>query len=91
MSVRFSGTVGGHEVVLDSDESLVVIDRLRLFVGGELVDERKSLGGKMSMHANVGGTVFDVQIRSGAVVGSVKAVTVTVDGGEPVDLVNERP
>lgn len=89
MSVRFAGQVEGHEVVLDSDESLVVVDRLRLFIDSRLVDERKSIGGTMKMQATVDDRLWDVEVRSGAVIGSVKAVSVSVDGRATTALRDE--
>lgn len=36
VSTRFRGTIHGHAVPLDADESMVVVDRIHLFVDTEV-------------------------------------------------------
>ncbi|UNX56286.1 hypothetical protein MF406_08865 [Georgenia sp. TF02-10] len=62
----FGGSTGGHDVELEFDKKLMVLNRPRLRVDGELADSSRVFYGDKDLRASLpDGTEITVRIHSG--------------------------
>ena len=64
----FATTEDGHEVVLEFDNKLAFINRIRLLVDGELLDSERVWYGTKELKATLGdGRELELRVHSGMV------------------------
>ena len=61
----FTATIDGHDIKLEFDNKLVVTNRLRLYVDGELVDSDRVVYGTKELRAPVDGGEVELRVHSG--------------------------
>jgi hypothetical protein len=68
MSARYGGSLNGHDVELEFDTTLQVMNRARLFVDGKQLDSVNVVYGEKDLTATVeDGTKVALRIHSGMV------------------------
>ncbi len=63
----FAASENGHEIRLEFDNKLGFINRIRLYVDGELRDSDNVLYGTKELHAPLDGGEVEVRVHSGIV------------------------
>jgi hypothetical protein len=83
---RYRGTAGGHDVELEFDQKLQVLNRARLIVDGREVDSAKVFYGEKDLTATLDdGTSVAVRLHSG-MVGELTRAQVRGPDGTWTDL-----
>ena len=86
MSARYSGTLNGHDVELEFDTKLQVLNKARLFVDGKQLDDVNVLYGEKDLSATLAdGTAITLRIHSG-MVGELTRAQMSQPDGSWVDL-----
>lgn len=83
----YAADVRGHDVALEFDKKLLVLNRARLFVDGERVDDESVFYGDKTLTGPLGdGTTVTVRIDSG-MVGELTSAQARRPDGSWIDLV----
>lgn len=81
MAQRYGTTIGDHQVALEFDKSLVVLNRARLLVDGEQVDSTRMVYGEDDLAATLDdGTEVRLRLHSGMVGELTRAQALQSDG-----------
>ncbi|AHY47514.1 Hypothetical Protein RradSPS_2231 [Rubrobacter radiotolerans] len=93
MSEQFSIERHGHRIEVESDESLILISRVRLFVDGRLTDERVALW-EVRLHGELstggeGSVPVKVEVSYGLLGGVEKCVLIEDGIGYPMSRERE--
>jgi hypothetical protein len=87
----YGASVEGHDVAIEFDKKMVVINRVRLLVDGELVDSEKVWYGDKQLKASLpDGTSVTVVVDSG-MGGELTRAQVQRSDGSWIDLVEREP
>jgi len=87
----YGGTLNGHDVAVEFNKALLVLNRARLYVDAEEVDREKVFYGDKQLEAALPyGTAVVVSIESGMVGELTKAQLCQPDGSW-VDLEDRQP
>lgn len=87
----YGADVSGHDVALEFDKRLLVLNRPRLFVDGKQVDAETIFYGDKTLEGPLGdGSTVKVRIDSG-MIGELTSAQAQQPNGSWVDLLERQP
>lgn len=88
---RYGATQAGHDVELEFDKKLMVLNRARLSLDGQAIDAARIFYGEKHLKATADdGTLFEVAVDSG-MLGELTKAQIRQENGTWADLEEREP